>query len=89
MKSIDYNCSHCTFTDGKSQSRQEELCSIDCFLMRFKSSHCLIEAVLRMYEASSNFELLKTIKSNSRKYGDKEDSFKILNDFVTKARSVS
>lgn len=50
-------------------------CSIDCFLRQFKSSHCLIEAVLRMYEASNRIRIAEKFeKVNEAKEIHKQNS---------------
>jgi hypothetical protein len=50
-------------------------CSMKCYLQQFRSGHCLIEAVLRMYETSSSLKVVEeyekeqaireTVKKNS------------------------
>ena len=75
-----------------SQSTQFNLnsnqCTVDCYLRQFKSSHCLIEAVLRMYEASNNIRIVeKYEKANEEKEIHKQNSS--LSKSGTKKKNLS
>lgn len=67
FNAISFDCGHFTpnhFQSGnqiqiKNRRHLLENCSKDCYLKLFKNSHSLIEAVLRMYETSSNLNLFE------------------------------
>ena len=52
LDSINYECKHLNLDNQDKVSHQQ--CTVNCYLKRFKSSHSLIEAILRMYESAKN-----------------------------------
>jgi hypothetical protein len=45
-------------------NKNQDDCSNGCYLKLFNNSRCLIEAVLRMYETSSNFSFSEKYQKN-------------------------
>jgi hypothetical protein len=64
LNSISFECTHVNSDPTKTFRLAGEDCTSDCYLKLFKNSRCLIEAVLRMYETSSNLNFFDKYLKN-------------------------
>lgn len=74
---INFNCTHFQSNQSvhhsnhtsqiqiKTRRNLTESCNKDCYLRLFKNSHSLIEAVLRIYETSTNLSMFEKYKKQA------------------------